>query len=478
MSGHLQLAMIKTFSRTMASSSMPSATAPRRQKEEGDISAVFASLRPSDPVNSFPARFADLKRMLWKEVLGELEVETNRIAEHGDDLIPRVSIESIHRGLSPGETEHIRRAGCVVVKGGIPKEEALAWKEAIKDYAAANASQIKGFPADNIQVYELYNTASQIRARTHPALLDTQRVLLSLWRDSSGEVSLSTPISYFDRLRIRFPGDAKFALGPHVDGGSIERWEDPEYRRCFSKILEGGSAWREYDPFDAGPRVHAKQDLYHAPNQCSIFRPWQGWTAMSYTGPGEGTLRVLPMLRLATAYWILRPFFRARNPHSASLKWEDWNEPDLDRTGFPGSGLGAGQELNDLTHPHLRLDKTMVSMPRVEPGDQVYWHCDMIHAVEGYHGGKEDSSVMYIPAVPLTLDNAQYLRDQRTNFLAGLPAPDFPGGLGESQFIGRATIDDVHPHLGGRRALGFEKFEGADGQNNAELLRQADRILA
>jgi hypothetical protein len=28
----------------------------------------------------------------------------------------------------------------------------------------------------------------------------------------------------------------------------------------------------------------------------------------------------------------------------------------------------------------------------------------MIHAVEGYHGGKEDSSVMYIPAVPLTLE--------------------------------------------------------------------------
>jgi hypothetical protein len=104
-----------------------------------------------------------------------------------------------------------------------------------------------------------------MHARTHPGVLQTQRALLSLWHDRSGEVSLNTPISYFDRLRIRFPGDAKFALGPHVDAGSIERWEDPEYRSCFSRILEGGSAWKEHDPYDAAPRVHAKQDLYNAP---------------------------------------------------------------------------------------------------------------------------------------------------------------------------------------------------------------------
>ncbi|KAF8217086.1 hypothetical protein K438DRAFT_1914615 [Mycena galopus ATCC 62051] len=208
--------------------------------------------------------------------------------------------------------------------------------------------------------------------------------------------------------------------------------------------------------------------------QCSIFRPWQGWTAISSTGPGEGTLQVLPMLSLATAYWMLRPFFRARNPASPSLKWEDWNELDLDGTGFVGCGLGTGLELNDATHPHLRLKQTMVSMPRIQPGDQVYWHCDMIHAVEGYHGGKEDSSVMYIPAVPLTLDNAQYLRDQRSNFLAGLPAPDFPGGPGESTFVGRATAEDVHP--GGRCAMGLEKFNATG--DGSKLFAEANRILA
>jgi hypothetical protein len=120
-----------------------------------------------------------------------------------------------------------------------------------------------GFPADNIQVFELYNTRSQIRARTHPNILETQRALLSLWHDGSSEVRLDTPISYFDRLRIRFPGDAKFTLGPHVDGGSIERWEDPTYRSCFHNILSG--AWKSHNPYDAAPRVHAVQDLYSAP---------------------------------------------------------------------------------------------------------------------------------------------------------------------------------------------------------------------
>lgn len=84
--------------------------------------------------------------------------------------------------------------------------------------------------------------------------------------------------------------------------------------------------------------------------------------------------------------------------------------------------MGKGQELNETTHPHLKLDKTMTAIPIVQPGDQVYCmcsfmvpgliemltrtyspgHCDVVHAVELQHKGKGDSSVMYIPAVPLT----------------------------------------------------------------------------
>ena len=77
------------------------------------------------------------------------------------------------------------------------------------------------------------------------------------------------------------------------------------------------------------------------------------------------------MLPLASAYIILRPFFRPKCPSNASLAFEDW-ELDIDGTSFPGSVMTKFQQLNETTHPHLRLDKTMISLPKVEPGDQVY----------------------------------------------------------------------------------------------------------
>ena len=50
--------------------------------------------------------------------------------------------------------ERIRESGAVVVQGVVPEEEAVAWLEQIKAYVAANPS-VKGFPADNKQVFEL-----------------------------------------------------------------------------------------------------------------------------------------------------------------------------------------------------------------------------------------------------------------------------------------------------------------------------------
>lgn len=132
---------------------------------------------------------------------------------------------------------------------------------------------LPGFPAENIQAYEIYNSKAQISARTHPALINTQRFLLSLWHDSSSTqgANLDIPISYFDRLRIRTPGDRSFTLGPHIDGGSIERWEDPEFRKVWGSILGGGSQWREHDSFDISPRINAKQDLYDTPYVSTFF---------------------------------------------------------------------------------------------------------------------------------------------------------------------------------------------------------------
>jgi hypothetical protein len=48
--------------------------------------------------------------------------------------------------------------------------------------------------------------------------------LNNIWHASEeAAIDLSTNVTYCDRLRIRQPGDTSFALGEHVDGGSVER---------------------------------------------------------------------------------------------------------------------------------------------------------------------------------------------------------------------------------------------------------------
>ncbi|KDQ56262.1 hypothetical protein JAAARDRAFT_70590 [Jaapia argillacea MUCL 33604] len=471
----------------------PAGAASTGRSPKASITNVISSFQSNSPAaEPFPARFSALKKQIWKDglvetwrqVLAELEGAVEEIKEKGSEIIPRVSFSDIQRGLSHDQLQALRRTGVIVVQGGIPKEEALGWKRSIQEYAAANKDLLKGFPPNNIQMFEIYNSRSQLLARTHPSVLQTQIFLNSLWRtsDPNSPISLSTPVSYFDRLRIRQPDAAsekgRFVLNglsPHIDGGSIERWEDEGFRKCWDKVLAGGSKWKEFDPFDATPRLEANQDLYNAPNQCSVFRTWQGWTSLSTTGPTEGTLRVLPNLSLATAYIILRPFFRSTSP--TSLKADDW-VVDLENPTFPGSKITMTQALSNDTHPHLRLNDSIVSIPKVEPGDQVYWHCDLVHAVEAEHLGKGDSSVVYIPAAPLTTRNVEYLQAQRENLMKGYPPPDFPSDEGEARFRSRGTPGDVSTEEG-RRLLGLSPFIIPDGATEGakRVIEEANKML-
>jgi len=183
---------------------------------------------------------------------------------------------------------------------------------------------------------------------------------------------------------------------------------------------------------------------------------------MSETGPTQGTLRVYPDVLLTNAYAILRPFFIPTVPSNSNDIYDANNwKFDISSPDFPGIGLHpkdggyASLLLSTETHPHLRLDECMISVPKVNPGDTVFWHCDVVHAVEKEHTGSGDSAVMYIPAVPLTPQNQVYIERQKTNFLSGgQPPPDF-SGKGEANFVGVATINDVG--RAGRRAMGLQE---------------------
>jgi hypothetical protein len=158
----------------------------------------------------------------------------------------------------------------------------------------------------------------------------------------------------------------------------------------------------------------------------------------------------MPDLVASTAYTLLRPFVK-QSPNG-----NDW-ELDLDTPRFHGAVMGAGQELTTTTHPHLN-PHGFVSIPHVRPGDAVFWHCDVAHMVEAEHHGTSDSSVLYIPSVPLCEVNSTYVKKQRENFEQGIAPPDFPGGMGESGHKGRGQVGDIKS-IDGRRAMGLERFE-------------------
>ena len=220
-------------------------------------------------------------------------------------------------------------------------------------------------------------------------MLKAQSFLMSHWHSANKSALVSNlhPVAYADRIRIRQPGDAGFALGPHVDGGSCERWEYTGYGRggVYNEIFHGN--WEAYDPWESSCRLSAVSDLYNGPGAASMFRMYQGWLSMSTTGAGEGTLKVNPLFSKATAYFLLRPFFQSRrNPSDVGPAFLDANNRQLeDQTSsvLQGAVPANCQELNDALHPHLGLLDTMVHVPTVRPGDYVAWHCDSKFEVAG-----------------------------------------------------------------------------------------------
>ncbi|QDS70734.1 hypothetical protein FKW77_002998 [Venturia effusa] len=465
------------------------ASTAKTQKRAGDISDAFASLSGGKPA-PLDARFATLKKRLiaghedaviksWNRLLDHLRFEVATVSKKRSAIIPIISYSDIKRGANSSFKRQHKERGVCVIRDVISEQEALEYKDNLRSYIAANKERTKAFPAHDPQVYELYWSEAQLRARSHPNLLETQRFLMSFWNThSESAISTQHPLVYADRLRMRQPGDSSFALGPHIDGGSCERWEEDGYGRggdghgVYGSVFRGD--WEKCDLWDAAARLGVASDLYAGVGACGAFRMAQGWLSLSSVAGGEGHLLVNPILQGATAYLLLRPFFQERRP-LASLTTDQYLSSSnwvLEPEATPilhGASPGHGQELSDILHPHLRLPETMVHVPPVRPGDYVAWHCDTIHAVDRTHAGSTDSSVLYIPTCPLTFDNARYLVGQRDTFLQGTPSPDFGGGEGESKHVGRITVDDLDNvgslrNADGLRSMGLEMWDAeADG---------------
>jgi hypothetical protein len=377
----------------------------------------------------------------YKEIFGDVESEMRRrvkeiVAEReaGREVIPVVQYADVESRKVPAELiAKIKSRGACVVRSTFSKEQANGWNEEIAGYVErnnldaklANAAEDKYFgtlASAKPQIYGIYWSLPQVLARQSESLTNVRVFLNNLWLTESEGVRHFNPNEahvYADRIRRRPPGSASLGLSPHVDGGSVERWLDENFRKVYRHVFAGN--WRDYDPFDAAYRP----DVREVPSAavCSMFRTFQGWTALTHQGKGDGTLQLIPIAE-SMVYVLLRAL-----------------QDDVAAADLCGAQPGRALSVNPQFHS-LPIE-ALSSIPLMEPGDTVFWHSDVVHAVENEHRGTGYSSVMYIGSAPGCAKNNAYLERQALSFLAGKTPPDFAPDDFEVNFAGRGTVGDL-----------------------------------
>src|SRR5215204_3063481 len=362
-------------------------------------------------------------------------------AAAGRPVVPELEYQDIRGGcVSDSSLAAIRRTGCAVVRGVFPASVATGWFAELGEYLDANRYEqrevekrdldkyFSGLKAGRPQIFNVYWSKPQVHARQDPKLAETRAFLNGLWR-SQGVFDPTRECTYADRVRRRQPGDETLGLSPHMDAGTVERWIDRGFQRVYGDVFAGN--WRAYDPFDGAHRLDTRE--IPSPAVCSMFRTYQGWTALTRQGPQDGTLRLIPIAE-GICYVLLRAL------------QDDVADTDLCGAA-PGRALGVSAEW----HPDMMAG--LVSLPEVQPGDTVFWHTDICHAVADKHAGSEYASVIYIGSAPDCAKNRAYLPRQQEAFLAGRSAPDFAPMDFEVDFAGRATMEDLTTL--GRAQMGF-----------------------
>ncbi|HEX3760408.1 MAG TPA: YbiU family protein [Kofleriaceae bacterium] len=367
------------------------------------------------------------------------EVAAVRAEQAAGGAVPELAYADVAAGrVSEAQRARIKRRGCVVIRGVFDPDQIDEWNAEILRYVddnhyAERAAARTGGPATRaLQMFGLYWSRPQMLARQAESQATTRAFLNRLWTFESGGVRHFDPdrqVSYADRVRRRQPGDTTLALPPHSDGSSVERWCAPRFQRMYREVLQGDPL--KFDPFDAADRAQTEE--IPSPNVCSAFRTFQGWTALSRQGPGDGTLQLVPIAQ--TMPWMLLRALQSDVP-----------EGDL-------CGATPGRSLRALPAWHALLLDALVSIPRVDRGDTVWWHSELIHGTEDRHDGSGDSNVLYIAAAPWCDKNAAFLERQAPAFLAGRSGPDFPVDDYEVDFQGRARLEDLSPL--GQRQMGL-----------------------
>lgn len=94
-------------------------------------------------------------------------------------------------------------------------------------------------------------------------------------------------------------------------------------------------------------------------------------------------------------------------------------------------------------------------IPDVQPGDSVWWHSDLNHAVAPVVEQKGWGNVIYIPSAPMCEKNARYATDVAERFRRRESLSDFPQEDYEVEWtnrFGEADLNEI-----GARGLGIKR---------------------
>ena len=369
-----------------------------------------------------------------KYIKSEID-EISKLKASKKSIIPEISFNQINQ-RNTEFVESIKKRGCVIVRDVFENSMIERLNNDLEKYIEENnyyddqkmKSGLDNYFSDlkssKPQIMGLYWSKAQMEIRHSENMLKVKKWLNNLWIYKNDEYEVFDPskeLSYADRVRRREPGDNTLGLSPHCDAGSVERWSDDYYQKIYKDIFSDN--FLRFNPFDA--KYRDKTTEFESPAVAHVFRTFQGWTALTEQGPNDGTLQLIPIAK-AMAYILTRALL-----------------DDVPKDELCGSKLGKALSVNKEYHSLLL--EGLISIPNMKPGDTVWWHPDVVHAVEDKHLGKNYSNVVYVGSTPYCKKNLDYVRKQAKKFLKGESPPDFAAEDFETNYKGRIKIENLTP---------------------------------
>jgi hypothetical protein len=395
---------------------------------EIDIEKLKSKLK--DYSKDYKENFNQIEKYIKSEI-----AEISKLKASKKSIIPEISFNQINQ-RNTEFVESIKKRGCVIVRDVFENLKIERLNNDLEKYIEENNyyddqkkksgldKYFSDLKSSKPQIMGLYWSKAQMEIRHSENMLKVKKWLNNLWIYKNDEYEVFDPskeLSYADRVRRREPGDNTLGLSPHCDAGSVERWSDDYYQKIYKDIFSDN--FLKFNAFDA--KYRDKTTEFESPAVAHVFRTFQGWTALTEQGPNDGTLQLIPIAK-AMAYILTRALL-----------------DDVPKDELCGSKLGKALSVNKEYHSLLL--EGLISIPNMKPGDTVWWHPDVVHAVEDKHLGKNYSNVVYVGSTPYCKKNLDYVRKQAKKFLKGESPPDFAAEDFETNYKGRIKIENLTP---------------------------------